>query len=67
MERGRTRSVLCLGLFLVAGARAQATDFYVSVNGTTSTAPVVVRAMPGERATIDGGNSNGVSILTVRT
>jgi hypothetical protein len=34
------------------------------INGS-STNPIVVRQYPGEHATIDGGNTNGVTILTV--
>ncbi len=34
------------------------------LNGTT-TNPIIVRQYPGERATLDGGNSNGVAILSI--
>ena len=38
--------------------------FYASLNGS-ATAPIKVRQYPGERATIDGGNSNFANILEV--
>jgi PKD repeat protein len=38
---------------------------YTSYLNGTSTAPIVVRQYPGERATIDGGNSGWKSILMV--
>src|SRR5690349_20013988 len=38
--------------------------FTSHLQGTPSS-PVVVRQMPGERAIIDGGNSNGSALFTV--
>ena len=38
--------------------------FVSNLNGTAG-APIKVRQYPGERATLDGGNSNRVNILTV--
>jgi hypothetical protein len=39
--------------------------FNSSLNGTSS-APIIVRAYPGERATIDGGNTGGAGILVIQ-
>src|SRR5258706_7233511 len=38
--------------------------FTSTLKGTAS-APIVVKQRPGERATLDGGDSNGKAVLTV--
>jgi hypothetical protein len=38
---------------------------YISYLNGTSTSPVILRQYPGERATIDGGNSNGQPVFDV--
>ncbi len=42
------------------------TGTYTSLLTGTSSQPIVVRQYPGERATLDGGNSGGVQILTIQ-
>ena len=42
------------------------TGVFVSDLSGTASSPIIVRAFPGERVTLDGGDSNGIAILIVR-